>query len=460
MNAFPRLTSTILVLVLLPAFSFAASDEVLNDVQSFLTETYAPDRPGASIVIMEKGEIVHQAGYGLANVELGVPISPDTIFRVGSVTKQFTAAGIMLLQQRGELSVDDQITKYLPDYPTHGHIITIENLLNHTSGIKSYTNIPGYMDQEIRRDLTTDALIDVFENQPMEFAPGDRWNYNNSGYVLLGAIIETVSGQSYEDFIAENIAGPLELESTLYGGPKLIPNRASGYGFDDDGNVVNAGFLSMTQPHAAGSLLSTTGDLADWHKALTGGEFIHDESYEQMTSVAVFNDGETFPYGFGLGVGELRSRRMISHGGGIHGFSCYSLWLPDQDIYVAVLTNGASNGPGATTVAKMITAMLIDDPYPERQPVELSDADLAGITGKYTGESFPPIEITVEDGVITMSIGGSQVETIHAESRDVLFMDDSIDYVEVEWDSGNASKLLFHFQEGAPPDVLERVMEQ
>ncbi len=441
-----------LLLIFSPFTAFAS----LDDARTFLDDTYAPDRPGASVVIMQNGEMIHQEGYGLANVELGVPITPDSIFRIGSVTKQFTSAAIMLLQQRGELSVSDPIGMYLPEFPTHGHHITIEHLLNHTSGIMSYTSIPGYMEGGVRPDLTTEELVDVFKNLPMEFAPGDKWNYNNSGYVLLGAIIEKISGQSYEDFIAENIAGPLGLGSTLYGGPKLIPNRAAGYSLDDEDNIVNAGFISMTQPHAAGSLLSTTGDLVEWHNALTGGEFIHDDSYQQMTTPANLNDGETFPYGYGLGIGKLRDRRMISHGGGIHGFSCYSLWLPGENLYVAVLTNGATNGPGPTTVAKMAAAMVIGDPYPAREAVELDEEDRSGLVGKYEGETFPPIEIVVDDGAIVMIIGGEDREIVQAESRDILFMEDSIAYVEIEWEGDTASALLLHFEEGVPPEVLHR----
>lgn len=442
-----------LLLFFLPFTAYAS----LDDARAFLSNTYAADRPGASVIIMKDGEIIHQEGYGLANVELSVPITPDSIFRIGSVTKQFTSAAIMLLQQRGELSVSDPIGKYLPEYPTHGHQITIENLLNHTSGIMSYTSIPGYMDAGVRPDVTTEELIEVFKNLPMEFAPGDKWNYSNSGYVLLGAIIETISGDSYEDFIATNIAGPLGLDSTLYGGPKLIPNRASGYSLDDEGNIVNAGFISMTQPHAAGSLLSTTGDLVEWHKALTGGEFIHDTSYQQMTTPANLNDGETFPYGYGLMIGKLRDRRMISHGGGIHGFTCYSLWLSREDLYVAVLTNGATSGPDPTTVAKMAAAMVIGDPYPEREAVELDDSDRNGLIGKYESETFPPIEIAVDGGTIIMIIAGEDRETVLAESRDILFMEDSIAYVEIEWEGDTASALLFHFEEGVPPDVLSRI---
>lgn len=447
--------SWILAAAFLSHSVFAAE---LDDVRAYLDAAYSPDRPGASVVIAKDGEIIHESGYGLANVEHGIANTPDTIFRIGSVTKQFTGAAIMLLQQRGELSVDDPIGKYLPEYPTHGHEITVYHLLNHTSGIKSYTGIPGYMDQGVRPDLATEELIDVFENLPMEFAPGDSWNYNNSGYVLLGAIIENISGQSYSDFVAENITAPLGLDSTLYGGSQIIPNRAAGYATDDDGNVVNAGFISMTQPHAAGALLSTTGDLVKWHKALTGGEFIHDESYEAMTTPVDLNDGGSYPYGFGLGVGLLRERRMIAHGGGIHGFTCYSLWLPDEDVYVAVLTNGATNGPGPTTVAKTIAALTIGDPYPERESVTLSDADVEGLSGNYTGPTFPPVKVFVEDGEIIMDMGFDKVSLL-AESREVLYVDDGLEYIDVEWDGDKATSMSLYFEEGVPPEVLERSTE-
>jgi CubicO group peptidase (beta-lactamase class C family) len=435
----------------------AATEEVLNDITSFLAETYPADRPGASVLIMERGEIVHQAGYGLANVELGVPITKETVFRIGSVTKQFTATGIMLLEQRGQLSTSDPIKKYLPDYPTHGHNITIDHLLRHTSGIKSYTGIPDYMNTGIRDDLTTDELIDVFDNLPMEFAPGDQWNYNNSGYVLLGAIIEVVSGTRYEDFIAEQIAGPLGLTSTVYGGPKLVPNRASGYELDDDGNVVNAGFLSMTQPHAAGALLSTTGDLLAWHNALTGGEFIHDSSYIKMTSPSELNDGQRYPYGYGLSLGTLRGHRSIAHGGGIHGFACYTLWLPDEDVYIAILTNGAAEGPGPTTVASLVTAMYIGDPYPERKATDLSEADLNGLTGRFQAEHFPAVEIRIEAGQLIMEVGEFSVAPLFAESRYVLFMQDTLEYLDVQWGGLLATELHLHETEGEPPVVLKRV---
>lgn len=451
-------TCTGLCLSLLLLAQYAAADE-LSDVRAFLDGTFPDDRPGASVLVARGGEIIHRSAHGLANVELGVPITVDTVFRIGSITKQFTAGAIMLLEQRGQLSVEDPIDKFLPDYPTNGHVITVEHLLTHTSGIRSYTGMPGYMGNPVRADLSTAELIDVFDNEPMEFAPGELWNYNNSGYVLLGAIIEAVSGQTYEEFIADNIATPLELERTFYGGPKIIPNRAAGYVQTDDERLENAAYLSMTQPHAAGSLLSTTGDLFAWHRALSGGEFIHDESFARMIRPYALNDGETYPYGYGLGLARLRGREIIAHGGGINGFTCFALWLPEDDIYVAVLTNRESFSPGPSTVAKKIAAMVIGDPYPPRVAVNLTEKDRHGLVGKYEGEHFPPIEISIVDGRMLLHVGDYATETLLAESREVLFWRDSLEYVEVVWDGGQARRLLFYSEEGVPPDSVERLSE-
>ena len=449
-------TCTGLCLFLLLLAGYSTADEIA-DIRAYLDGTFPDDRPGASVIIARDGEIIHQSAHGLANVELGVPITVDTVFRVGSITKQFTAAAIMLLEQRGQLSVDDPIEKFLPDYPTNGHVITVEHLLTHTSGIRSYTGIPGYMGNPVRADLSTAELIDVFDNEPMEFAPGEKWNYNNSGYVLLGAIIETVSGQTYEEFVADHIAVPLELEHTFHGGPKIILNRAAGYVETDSGIVENAAYLSMTQPHAAGSLLSTTADLFAWHKALTGGEFIHDGSFAKMTRPYVLNDGEAYPYGYGLGLVKLRGREIIAHGGGINGFACFALWLPEDDIYVAVLTNRESFSPGPTTVAKTIAAMAIGDPYPPRVAADLSAKDQRGLAGKYEGEHFPPIEIKIVDDRMILHVGDYATVSLMAESRELLFWRDSLEYVEVEWDDGQARRLLFYSEEGMPPDSVERL---
>lgn len=456
-----RLILTITILLTVAGFDAdAASRQTLRDAKAYLSQAYVVDEPGGAIIVVEKGDVVLREGYGLANMELNVPITPESVFRIGSITKQLTATAIMMLQEQGKLSVSDSISEYLPDYPTHGHEITIEHLLTHTSGIMSYTNIPGYMGSpEIKRDVSTDELIEVFKDKPMEFAPGAAWNYNNSGYVLLGAIIEKLSGESYADFIKAHITEPLGLKNTHYEDASLVPNRASGYMEATKDNFVNAPYLSMTQPHAAGSIISTVDDLATWNEALVSGKLISNESYEQMTHGFLLADGELFPYGFGLGLGQLRAQPVVAHSGGIHGFSAYGLWYPQEKVYVAVLTNSNGYMPSPTTVGKTVAAIIIGDPYPERKATNLSDSQMSRFVGSYAGEDAPPVEISIVEGGLEMDFGGFATYTLNAESIDTFFIEDSLTYMDVEWTGDAVAKLSMYFSEGEPPTELTPIAE-
>ena len=449
-----------LLFMALPLATLAASQQAIGDAKSILDQAYEPNEPGAAIVVVEKGEVILREGHGLANMELNVPIGPETVFRIGSITKQFTATGIMMLQEQEKLSVSDSISRFLPDYPTHGHDITIEHLLTHTSGIMSYTNIPGYMGSgDIKHDLSTEELIEVFDDLPMEFAPGTSWNYNNSGYVLLGAIIEEVSGESYANFVDQHIAEPLGLKSTYYEDSRLVPNRAAGYVAETGASYVNAPYLSMTQPHAAGSLISTVDDLAVWNDALVSGKLISKESYEQMIQGFRLTDGEVVPYGYGLGLGQLRGQPIIAHSGGIHGFSAYGLWYPQEQIYVAVLTNASGYSPSPTTVGKKVAAVIIGDPYPERKAITLNESQMSRFVGSYSGDDAPPVEISIVDDQLQMDFGGFATFALRAASMDAFFVDDSLMTMEVEWINDVVAKLLLHMSEGEPPTVLEPVAE-
>jgi hypothetical protein len=179
-----------------------------------------------------------------------------------------------------------------------------------------------------------------------------------------------------------------------------------------------------------------------------------------MTAPYELNDGEEYPYGFGLGLCSLRGRELISHGGGIPGFTCYALWLPEQNIYVAVLTNGATAGPGPGMVGRMITAMMIGDPYPQREPIELPESTIEGLVGTYTRDATPPMEISVVEDKLTLALGEIWTDTLLTESEETMFFDNSLQHVEVEWDGNTAQRLLYHFDESAPPDVYERVTEE
>jgi D-alanyl-D-alanine carboxypeptidase len=206
----------------------APSSTQAQEIDTLLRQTYRPDEPGAAVIVVKDGSVILRGGYGMANLELGVAIEPDMVFRLGSVTKQFTAVVILMLVEEGKLRLDDDITRFLPGYPTHGYHITVEHLLTHTSGIKEHIDMPEWQ-RLARTDVTLGELIDVFKDQPMVFTPGTRWEYSNSAYVLLGAIIERVTGERYEDVLQRRIFGPLGMSQSGYDHTeRIVPGRVAG----------------------------------------------------------------------------------------------------------------------------------------------------------------------------------------------------------------------------------------
>jgi D-alanyl-D-alanine carboxypeptidase len=267
------------------------------------------------------------------------------VYRVGSITKQFTAAAIMQLVEAGKMALDDPIEKYLPDYPVAGRRITIRHLLTHTSGIKSYTGLgPKFWDIS-RIDHSHEKLIALFKDEPPDFQPGEKFLYNNSGYYLLGVIIEKVAGESYGSHVKKTLFDPLGLSSTMYcDNEPVVKQRAAGYQVTL-GVVQNAAPLSMKAPFSAGALCSTVIELVAWTSALMDGKAVSRASLEQMTPPATLNDGRKTSYGFGLGLGNRDGETMISHGGGINGFTSHVTYLRGSETTVVVLTNHGGAKP-------------------------------------------------------------------------------------------------------------------
>ncbi|MBT8103091.1 MAG: beta-lactamase family protein, partial [Gammaproteobacteria bacterium] len=264
------LVTLFLLLLVLPAYSGG------ENYQAWLDEAFPADGPGATVILVRDGDAIFRGAAGMANLELAVPMEPDHVLRIASITKQFTAAAILLLQDRGLLDVADDISQYLPDFPTQGEHITIARLLSHTSGVFSFTDIPGYWHGDlIRTDRSVGEMIELFADQPMRFSPGTDFSYSNSGYTLLGAIIERVSGKTYAEFLRTEVFEPLGMDDTQYGGRHVVERRASGYEGHEN-QYFNALPISMTHPHAAGALLSTVDDLARWNTALFGGRLLSD----------------------------------------------------------------------------------------------------------------------------------------------------------------------------------------
>jgi CubicO group peptidase (beta-lactamase class C family) len=360
----------------------AASQDLAAYADRLLSAAYPADQPGAAILLVKDGQTVLRKGYGLANVELGVPVSPDMVFEIGSVTKQFTAAAILLLQERGQLRVEDDITKYLTDYPTHGEKVTIEHLLTHTSGIPSYTGLPEWMPR-VREDMSLDTLIGLFKDKPFDFKPGAEWRYNNSGYILLGAIVEKVSGKSYEQFVEEELFPKAGMKASRYGHQEeVVPRRASGYS-RDAGGLRNANYLSMTQPYAAGSLMSTVDDLVAWARALSSGAIVSQASLQRMTIPAKLPSGLSTQYAYGLGIGRYAGQRTVEHGGGIFGYVSYLGGAPEAGLYVSILSNNDSAETGPEELGMKILAKGLGQPLEDIKTLDLDAAKMDEYVGVY-----------------------------------------------------------------------------
>jgi CubicO group peptidase (beta-lactamase class C family) len=430
--------------VLVMPGSADASDDLAADMQRILESAFPADRPGATALVVDDGKVIFRGASGMANLELGVPLDPAMVLRIGSITKQFTAVAILMLEEEGLLSVEDPITRFLPDYPTHGHEITIHQLLNHTSGIRSYTDD---VDEETfgRLDLSTTGLVDSFKDLNMDFAPGEKWKYNNSGYVLLGAIIEAISGQSYADFVQGRIFDPLGMADSHYGGHQLIEGRVSGY--DWDGEVfANTQYLSMTIPHAGGSLLSSVDDMARWNNGLFGGKLLSEGSLQKMTTKTLLNDGSDFDYGYGLGVSEFRGTRRISHGGGIHGFLSQGVYLPEEGIYAIVLSNWIGPNNPMSRVAGRMAAAALGKPLPEFEPVEVSPSVLEGYEGVYRVDDETSHVVRFEEGRLITEAPSGRPRMAVPHSSTGFFYENSLDYFEMT--KGDDGTLEMHLYSG------------
>lgn len=311
-----------------------------------LMRQYVENRQfNGSVLVAENGKVVFKKGYGMANMEWNIDNAPDTKFRLGSITKQFTSMLVMQLVEKGKIKVNDKITTYLPDYPkTTGDKITVHHLLTHTSGIPNYTNFPGFFEKLSRDPYKPEAFLKQFSELPLEFEPGSTFNYSNSGYFLLGVLIEKVTGKPYDQVLREQILTPLQMNATGYDlYEPILAKRAAGY--EKKGTkYVNAAYLDMTIPYAAGSLYSTVEDLYLWDQALYTDKLISASSKAILFTPFLSN----YAYGWGVNktkIGELKdSLQMIGHSGGINGFNTIITRLP-KDKHLVVLLNNTGGAP-------------------------------------------------------------------------------------------------------------------
>jgi D-alanyl-D-alanine carboxypeptidase len=408
------------------------NEDLAKKIDAVMAGVYKPGEPGAAVIVRKDGRTILREGYGMADLELGVPVEPEMVFRLGSITKQFTAVSILLLAQEGKVGLQDEITKFLPDYPTQGRRITVENLLTHTSGIQSYTDMSEWLPLW-RKDFPLKELIDLFKDKPMQFEPGASWAYNNSGYILLGAIIEKASGQSYEAFLEDRIFKPLGLKQSYYDSTeRIIPRRAAGYELGK-GGFVNAAYLSMTQPYAAGSLASTVDDLAAWSDAVFAGKLVRKEWLDKAFTPFRLRNGESSGYGYGWFVGDFAGHRSIEHGGGINGFTSYEMTFPEDRVFVAILTNSAIEGRDPEPRAVKIAWLALGLAEPERKAVTVPARDLDAFAGVYTDERKREYYFSREGGkLFAQRQGGARNELLAASLTEFFLKDNPARFVFVK----------------------------
>lgn len=338
--------------------------------------------PSVSIVIARGQTVVLEKTYGRADIENDVPAANHSIYRIASITKQFTAAAILRLVEQGRVELDAEVVKYLPEFHTQGARITIRQLLNHTSGIQNITDIPVFA-SKMRLDLTDAEALAIFQDEPRNFQPGTNFIYNNSGYYLLAMVIERVTGQTSAEHLKRSLFEPLGLQSTSACDDALVVrHRARGYVLVD-GKLLNAPFISRDVPKGGGNLCSTAHDLVLWAQALASGKVVGSHSYQLMTTPGTLTDGRPIGYGLGLFLSELDGRPEIFHGGDFWSFAAFLASYPADDVTIAVLENSGAASAFDGHLARRIVRRLLQHPEPSFPEVALDDNGLNRVIGTY-----------------------------------------------------------------------------
>ena len=367
-----------------------------------------------SVLIDYEGEVLLSKGYGMANLEHNVPNTPLTKFRLGSITKQFTATAILQLQEQNLLDVNSPLTTYLPEYP-HGEQITVHQLLNHTAGIPNYTSFKDFKSKK-RIAMELDELMAWFKDRPLDFTPGDRFNYSNSGYAVLTKIIETVSDLSYADYLQQHIFEPLEMTNSGYDRAQtILPNRAAGYTFTGE-SYQNVDFIDMSLPSGAGGLYSTVEDLNKWSRSLYTDAILSQASVDAMFAptikVTTDDEDEQVYYGYGWMRNTEYKRDRVSHGGGVEGFLTHFARYPHDRVTIVVLSNLQTSS--ITKIEQDLAAIVFDEPYElpkQRKAIEIDPTIYKNYVGQYKFEPSPSLPPKVRELVLTVTTDSQRIFT-------------------------------------------------
>lgn len=380
------------------AASCTQSPDTGDAIARVLAPAFAGQRSGGVILVAHHGRLVFRRAYGMANVELDVPMTPGHVLGTGSITKQFTAVAILQLVAQGALALDGDARTYAPGLVADGTRITIDQLLTHTSGLPNIVDRPDF-EAIARLDYTVGELLALTKHTPVHFEPGASFHYSDSGYFLLGAIVERVSGMSYRDYLEQRLFRPIGMHDTwLVDGTRVVPHLATGYSVRD-GLLVPPAPISMTVPYAAGGVFSTVDDLWRWDRAVRSGTVVDRTLLKRAWQVRTLGDGSVSGYGYGWKLCTLADRPTIEHGGFINGFQASLLHLPDEDVTVIVLVNNDADAPDAGATARRL-GRLVAAGTADVVPIALTARDRQFLVGRYVTDRGDVREIHDEGGTL------------------------------------------------------------
>jgi len=430
--------------ILLPLLLFcvtiqACAQTVEQKIDELLTTYATQNKLNGTVLVAEKGKIIYEKGFGYRNAELKIPNDVNSIFQIGSITKQITSAVIMELQQEGKLSVHDKLSKYFPGF-LNGDKITIENLLTHTSGIHNYTEDTVIMKNDVTKHYSEEQMMALFKSYPPDFEPGARWSYSNSAYSILGYIIEKVEKKPYEQVVRQRIFQPLGMSNSGFDFTHLSsPNKTTGY-FSLSPKVAVAPIVDSTIAFSAGAVYTTVGDLYKWDRAIYTDKILKPESWK-----AVFTPYKN-KYGYGWGIDSAFGKQYVAHSGGIHGFSSYIIRFPQDEAVVIAFDNSSSNVLGP--ISKNIAAILFNQPY-ELPGAKKSIAVDSAILKQYVGEyQLAPgfiITVTLDNNGLKGQATGQPAFELFAEKENLFFLkvvDAKIEFVKDA--SGTVTEMVLY----------------
>ena len=413
-------TQIILFLVVCCYVGISSAQVIEKDIDSIITSKVNSDSFGVILLVKEKGKVLYDKAFGKSNIELKQDMKTDNIFDIGSITKEFTAVSILQLKDKGKLKLDDDIRMYIPDYPTQGYKITIENLLTHTSGIKSHTDSSWAENEAGLFFENTIDVIDYYKNDSLEFAPGDKYSYANVGYLILGHIIEKVSGLTYADYLNKYIFKPLGMTNTFFPTDgEEIKNKAKGYEVED-GSIVPARYYSLSQGRGDGGIHSTTSDISKWYDGLLSNKVISRESLEKAWSPYKLNNGSFSNYGYGFFSDKKFDKLTIFHTGFIFGSSTSDLFFPEDDLLIFLFSNISDN---KTINTNEIVFDIASSIYKNKTP-KLTTEQLDKFVGIYTMKKGFSAKVFREELQLMISVDGQPANKLYPESETLFIVKD------------------------------------